>query len=111
MAESLLPAGLKIRVLTTIENGAVIQEALRDDQLVATTAEFITAAHHAGLVVSRKILKREWADAISLANYARELLIAQDSVKTTDQDRQQLWQIIELVSETISSLKKINTGE
>lgn len=75
MTKQLLPPGLKIRVLTTIEDGEVTQEALHDGQMVATASEFITVAQQVGLLVSRKTFKQEWADALSQAIDAQDLLL------------------------------------
>lgn len=111
MSKSPLPAGLKIRVLTTIEDGEITQETLHDDHLVATASDFITVAHQTGFIVSRNLFKREWADALSQANDARGLPCQwRDSLGTPD-DRERAHEIIELVSEAIASLKEINIGE
>lgn len=53
MTNSPLPAGMKIRVLTTIENGVTTHEAVSDDAEILSLREFVTLARQAGYFVSK----------------------------------------------------------
>lgn len=53
MTNSLLPAGTKIRVLTTIENGVTTHEAISDDVEFLPLSEFVTLARQVGYFVSK----------------------------------------------------------
>ncbi|WP_336285484.1 hypothetical protein [Citrobacter arsenatis] len=53
MTNSLLPAGTRIRVLTTIENGVTTHETISDDADILPLKEFVTLARQAGYFVSK----------------------------------------------------------
>ncbi|MDK9583184.1 hypothetical protein [Lelliottia wanjuensis] len=74
MTKSLLPPGLKIRVLTTIENGEVTQEVVSDDRMVLSVADFITVAHRAGLLVSRKVVNSSLSSVFARIEMVQKII-------------------------------------
>lgn len=74
MAKSPLPKNLKIRVLTTIENGEVQQEIVRDDALVCTLKEFVMTSHDLGCFITHKSAEPDVKEIRSCAKEATQIL-------------------------------------
>lgn len=54
MTNSPLPAGTKIRVLTTIAGGVTTHETISDDKFFGTLEDFVLAAHQQGIFITHK---------------------------------------------------------
>jgi hypothetical protein len=54
MANSPLPAGTKIRVLTTIEDGVATHETITDDKLFGSLDDFLLVGHQQGFFITHK---------------------------------------------------------
>ncbi|MFX2612038.1 hypothetical protein [Enterobacter mori] len=114
MTESTVPVGLKIRVLTTIEDGETHHEIIRENHFFGTVEDFVTVGHQRGLFVSREIFKQEIAEARGCITMALKVLdgrIREFPEDDTSDECMALCEVEKEVQNTLHHLNKIFIGE
>lgn len=103
MADSPLPAGIKIRVLTTIENGQVHHEMIGENQIFATLEEFSEMSRRIGA----KNALFEIRLAIELSNQLREAILFWAERARFKNDIERGFNFVDQLNEIIALQKKI----